>query len=236
MQASDEESHKSFQIIDGDFNPLDDGQIDGDEVERTQNATLDNSLNHKRLISNIDTQTIKTTDNLKDKQFRNSPQERTRNGETDIIKQNKSTAFTYNSSMNKLKHSTGDGGVFRQNRNYLSDIMAGSQSFASGQNDNSPNISGNVEKNLYFNFNKKGANPVSESLTPSQYLNQTAKPRTAQEFSSMRTLENQTRYDKGQRLVRNGRSFVKKEKGLTESHVVPTTNYASKSSYHTSQK
>ena len=66
----------------------------------------------------------------------------------------------------KLKHSTGDGGAFRHNKNYLSDIMIGSQSFASNNVNNSPHFSGNYEKNLYFNFNKNSGNPGTSSLTP----------------------------------------------------------------------
>ena len=50
--------------MDAEFNPLDDEQMNEmDDFEKTQHgATLDNSLNHKRLISNIDdAKTVKTS-------------------------------------------------------------------------------------------------------------------------------------------------------------------------------
>lgn len=39
--------------------------IDAEKSDENQHVTIDNTWNHKRLISNIDTQTIHTSNNLK---------------------------------------------------------------------------------------------------------------------------------------------------------------------------
>ena len=118
------------------------------EQDRSQLVTLDNRMNHKRLISNIDAQAVNASHDLKQNQLMGAQWEASRNDGADIDKKNKSTAFTYNSSLNKLRQSAGDGGVFRSNKNYLSEMMNGSGSFASANNDNSPHMPANMEHDL----------------------------------------------------------------------------------------
>lgn len=61
MQASDGESQQSVEVIDPDLNILAEDLLERDQRGENQHVTIDNTWNHKRLISNIDTQTINSS-------------------------------------------------------------------------------------------------------------------------------------------------------------------------------
>ena len=52
---SDEDSQKSYRVVDGDFNPMDDGPMQSSQGDITRTGTIDNDkLRHQRHISNLE--------------------------------------------------------------------------------------------------------------------------------------------------------------------------------------
>lgn len=56
---SEEDSHKSYRVVDGDFNPMDDGPIHSSLQAVSPLGTIDGNRRHQRIISNIESNAMK---------------------------------------------------------------------------------------------------------------------------------------------------------------------------------
>ena len=211
----DEESQKSYRVVDGDFNPMDDGPMPSSPGGITRTGTIDNEhQRHRRHVSSLEENGMDPVDEeqVQEHQIRDlekdNMEKAMRNTHTDVNSKGGSMALTYHTSMKQMKQTAGDGRGFLNNRNYQSDIFAGSQSFASGPFNKSSMFSG--EKDIQYILD---ANQVADGgTTPSNIARGGAKPLLGYENSTGKRTE-----DRHVPVKASGQPYLRKEPTRTSS-------------------